>query len=166
MDLRKEMLDEFREELSTTRRVLERVPGDKLTWQPHPKSMPLGQLAMHIAALPSRIVMISDADSFDMANRIERDSIPAGIAEVFAALEQSVRDVERAFAETSEERANASWRLMRGEREILKRPRYTVWRAFLLNHWYHHRGQLSVYLRLLGVAVPSIYGASADERPF
>lgn len=162
MDPRQEMLDEFREELSTTRRV----PEDKLAWQPHPKSMPLGQLAMHIAALPSRIAKISSGDSFDIATRSDKNPIPNGVAEVFAALEQSERDVERTFAETSEERANASWRLMHGKREILSRPRFKVWRAFLLNHLYHHRGQLTVYLRLLDVPIPSIYGASADERPF
>lgn len=104
MDPRQEMLGEFREELSTTRRILERVPEHKLGWQPHPKSMPLGQLAMHIAALLSRIVKMSDVDSFDLTAKIDRDPIPTGIVELLAAFEQSERDVERTFAETSEER--------------------------------------------------------------
>lgn len=166
MDLRQEMLAEFRDELSITRRVLERVPEDKLAWQPHPKSMPLGQLVMHIATLPGRIAKMSSDDSFDLATRINPIPIPRETAEVIAAFEQSERDVESTFAETSEERANATWRLMHGEREILSQPRFKVWRAFLLNHWYHHRGQLTVYLRLLDVPIPSIYGPSADDRPF
>jgi uncharacterized damage-inducible protein DinB len=166
MDLRQEMLSEFREESSTTRRVLDRVPEDKLAWQPHPKSMPLGKLAMHLALLPGGIVKMSRAESYDIATRNREVPNPKGIAEVFAAFEQSVRDVESTFAETSEEGATAFWQLMRGEHEIFSRPRFKVWRAFLLNHWYHHRGQLTVYLRMLDVQVPSVYGPSADERPF
>ena len=166
MDPRQQMLDEFREELSTTRRVLERIPEDKLAWQPHPKSMPLGQLAMHIATLPSGFAQISSGDSFDLATRSDANPNPKDVAEVFAAFERSVRDVETTFAETSEERANEFWHLMYREREILSRPRLKVWRSFLLNHWYHHRGQLTVYLRLLDVPIPPVYGPSADERPF
>jgi uncharacterized damage-inducible protein DinB len=166
MDLRQEMLSEFREELSTTRRVLDRVPEDKLAWQPHPKSMRLGQLAMHLATLPAIIAKMSRADSYDLATRIGEVPIPKDKSEVFTAFEQSVRDVESTFTETSEEDANAVWRLMRGEHEILSRSRFKVWRTFLLNHWYHHRGQLTVYLRMLDVQVPSVYGPSADERPF
>ena len=126
MDLRQEMLDEFREELSTTKRLLERVPQDKLAWQPHPKSMALGQLAMHLATLPGNMVKISQGDSFDLATRNLGVSLPKETAEVLTALEQSARDVESAFTETSEERANALWRLMHGEREILSRPRFKI----------------------------------------
>jgi uncharacterized damage-inducible protein DinB len=166
MDLRQEMLSEFREESSTTRRVLDRVPEDKLAWQPHPKSMTLGQLAMHLATLPGGIAKMSRADSFDIATRSGEVPIPKVIAEVFAAFEQSVRDVESTFTDTSEEDATAFWQLMRGEHEIFSRPRFKVWRTLLLNHWYHHRGQLTVYLRLLDVQVPSVYGPSADEQRF
>lgn len=166
MDLRQEMLSEFREELSTTRRVLGRVPEDKLEWQPHPKSMPLCQLAMHLATLPSGIAEMSRAESYDIATRSRGVPIPEDTSEVFTAFEQSVRDVESTFIETCEEDANAHWRLMRGEHEILSWPRFKVWRTFLLNHWYHHREQLTVYLRMLDVQVPSVYGPSADERPF
>jgi uncharacterized damage-inducible protein DinB len=166
MDIQREMLDEFRRELSTTRRILERVPEDKLAWQPHPKSMALGQLAMHLATLPGSTVKITREDSFDLATRIREVHIPKGTAEVFAVLEQSARDVHAALTETSEARAEALWRLMRGEQEIISRSRHKIWRAFLFNHWYHHRGQLTVYLRLLDIPVPSVYGSSADERSF
>ncbi len=166
MDLRQEMLSEFREELSTTRRLLDRVPEDKLAWQPHPKSMRLGQLAMHLALLPGGIAKMSRADTFDLATRMGEVPLPKDTSEVFTAFEQSLRDVENTFTETSEEDANAVWRLMRGEHEILSRSRFKVWRTFLLNHWYHHRGQLTVYLRMLDVPVPFVYDPSADERPF
>ena len=166
MDIRQEMLDEFRDELSTTRRILERVPEDQLAWQPHPKSMALGQLAMHLAILPGSTAKITREDSFDLATRNREVPIPKRTAEVLAVFEQSARDVEAALTETSEDRAHALWRLMRGEQEILSRARYKIWRAFLFNHWYHHRGQLTVYLRLLDIPVPSVYGSSADERSF
>lgn len=166
MDMRQEMLDEFRGELSTTRRLLERVPEDKLAWQPHPRSMALGQLAMHLATLPGGMAKLSQSDSFDLSKRTREFALPKDAAELLAAFEQSARDVESVFTETSEERANAFWRLIDGEREILTRPRFKIWRAFLLNHWYHHRGQLTVYLRLLDIPIPPVYGPSADEQPF
>ena len=166
MDIRQMMLEEFREELSTTKRLLERVPEDKLAWQPHSKSMTLGQLAMHLATLTGGMAKISCVDSYDLATRSREGAFPKSISEVLAAFEQSKLEVECAFKETTEERVNALWRLMNGEQEVLSRPRFKIWRSFLLNHWYHHRGQLTVYLRLLDIPVPFIYGPSADERPF
>ncbi len=165
MDIRQEMLEEFREELATTKRLLERVPEEKLAWQPHPKSLTLGQLAMHLATLPGSMAKICHGDSFDLSTRSREFPLPKETADVFAAFEQSARDVESTLAETSEERANSLWRLMYGEREILSRPRFRIWRAFLLNHWYHHRGQLTVYLRLLDIPIPPVYGPTADEHP-
>ena len=166
MDIRQEMLDEFREELSTTQRILERIPEDKLAWQPQPTSMVLGQLAMHLASLPGNVVKITRDYSFDLAARNREVSLPKEMAEVLAVFEQSAHDVETAFMETSEDHAKGLWRIMRGEREVLARSRYKIWRAFLLNHRYHHRGQLTVYLRLLDLPSPSVYGASADGQPF
>jgi uncharacterized damage-inducible protein DinB len=92
--------------------------------------------------------------------------MPNSMNEVHAALEQTVRDVEQTFNEATEETAQADWRLMYGDKELSSRPRVSVWRSLMLNHWYHHRGQLAVYLRLLDVPVPSIYGPSADQNPF
>lgn len=135
-------------------------------WQPHSKSMPLGQLAMHLATLPGGIAKMSRADSFDLASRNAGAPIPKDIAEVLEALERSVSEVESTFTEISEEGASTPWRLLRGERELFSWPRFKLWRRMLFNHWYHHRGQLTVYLRLLDVSVPSIYGPSADESPF
>ena len=94
------------------------------------------------------------------------ESPRVGVPEVYAALEQSIRHVEQTFKETSEETAQAQWHLMMADKELMSLPRTSAWRSLMLNHWYHHRGQLSVYLRILDVPVPSIYGPSADESPF
>jgi uncharacterized damage-inducible protein DinB len=166
MGIRDEMLMEFQEELSVTRKILDRVPADKLAWRPHEKSMSLGQLAMHIATVPAGIVRITSTDSFDVLKGNFVPPLPKSTAEIHAALEQSARSVEDALRETSDESARAPWHLMRGDHELQTRPRCVIWRSLMLNHWYHHRGQLTVYLRLLGIAVPSIYGPSADESPF
>jgi uncharacterized damage-inducible protein DinB len=166
MSICDEILMEFQEELSVTKRILDRVPGDKLAWKPHEKSMSLGQLAMHIATVPAGIGHITSTDSFDVLRAKPAPPPPKNTDEIHAALEQSVRTVENALRETSDASARAPWHLMRGDQEIQTRPRFKIWRSLMLNHWYHHRGQLSVYLRLLDIPVPSIYGPTADESPF
>jgi len=160
------MLMEFNQEAATTKRVLDRVPADKLGWKPHERSMTLGQLAMHVALVPGAIVRITKPDVFDATQGNFTPPSPANCEEIHAALEQSVRSVEQTLKETSASTAEADWHLMAGPQELSCVPRATVWRTLMLNHWYHHRGQLSVYLRMLDVPVPSIYGPSADENPF
>jgi uncharacterized damage-inducible protein DinB len=159
------MLREFHEEAGTTKRVLGRVPADKLGWKPHERSMSLGQLALHIATVPGGIARITKPDAFDVSQSNFDPPMPKSMEEIHSALEESVRTVERTLKETTEDAAEANWHLMSGETELAKMPRVTVWRSLMLNHWYHHRGQLAVYLRLLDVPVPSIYGPSADESP-
>jgi uncharacterized damage-inducible protein DinB len=160
------MLSEFREGAATTKRILERVPGDKLTWKPHPKSMTLGQLAIHIAAVPGAITRITQSDAFDASQANFVPPQPKDSNEIHAAFEQSCREVEDYLKGMTDQKAQAHWRLMLKEKEVFSRPRISVLRSVMLNHWYHHRGQLSVYLRLLDVPVPAIYGRSADENPF
>lgn len=160
------MLEEFREEAAITKRSLERVPADKLGWKPHPKSMALGQLAWHVATIPGGIARIAQQDSFDVLSGSFVPPQPKSLEEVLTAYEQSVRDGEKFLAGLTEEQARGNWRLMRGDRQIFQQPRANVLRTIMFNHWYHHRGQLSVYLRLLDVPVPVIYGRSADEDPF
>ncbi|HKS76635.1 MAG TPA: DinB family protein [Terriglobales bacterium] len=160
------MLSEFREEATTTRRVLERVPKDKLAWKPHAKSMSLGQLANHIAMVPGRLAHITQGQSFDVTQGNFVPPQPKDMHEIWAAFEQSVKDVEAHLQKMSEEESKEKWRLMHGDKQIFERPRVEVMRSIMLNHWYHHRGQMSVYLRLLDVPVPIIYGRSADESPF
>jgi len=160
------MLEEFKQEAAITQRVLDRVPDERLGWKPHERSMSLGQLALHIATVPAGIVRITAADSFDVSTNSFAVPVPQDMAEVKAAFERTVQTVEETLAGTSAERAEGEWRLMAGDHELACTPRIGVWRSLMLNHWYHHRGQMAVYLRLLDVPVPSIYGPSADERPF
>ena len=160
------MLSEFREEVSTTKRALQRVPADKLGWKPHPKSMSIGQLAMHIAMIPGRLSQLALLDGFDVTQGSFIPPQPKNVEEVLATYEQSVLDAEKCLQGMTEQQAHADWRLTRKDTEIFTRPRCEVLRTILLNHWYHHRGQLSVYLRLLDVPVPVTYGPSADENPF
>ena len=160
------MLTEFRQEVATTKRVLERVPEQQLSWKPHAKSMTLGQLASHIANVPGSVARILQQDSFDVNQGNFVPLQPKSKQEVLAAFEQSVRDAEQCLQSMTDDRARANWRLLRGERELLSLPRAGFARSIMMNHWYHHRGQLSVYLRLLDVPLPVICGSSANENPF
>ncbi len=160
------MLNEFREETAITRRVLDRVPADKLSWRPHPKSMSLGQLALHVASIPGALSKIAQLEEFDAAKASFDPPAPGSMKEIHAALDQSVRSAEECLCGMSEEAAQGNWRLTFAGKEVFTKPRAGVLRSIMLNHWYHHRGQLSVYLRLLEVPVPVIYGRSADENPF
>ena len=160
------MMSEFREETATTRRVLERVPGDKLSWRPHGKSMALGQLAIHIANVPASVARIAQLDEFDVATANFEPPMPSSREEILSTFEQSVRTAEDFLNGLTEQKAKGDWHLVAKGNQIFSKPRISIVRSIMLNHWYHHRGQLSVYLRLLDVPVPVIYGRSADESPF
>jgi len=157
---------EFREEAGITKRVLDRVPGDNLTWKPHEKSMSLGQLALHVATVPGSLARILQGDSFDAAQASFVPAQPMNREEIFVAYDQSLRDAEQFLSDLTPQRASAMWHLRKGDEELFAKPRIEVVRTIMLNHWYHHSGQLSVYLRLLEIPVPVIYGRSADEDPF
>jgi uncharacterized damage-inducible protein DinB len=160
------MLQEFHRESSITRRVLDRVPADKLTWAPHPKSMTIGQLANHIAIVPAGISRIAQNDVHEIDPSSFAVPQPKDKNEILDAFEASVKTAEQFIEGLTESTATATWRVKAGGQEVLAIPRIEFVRNIMLNHWYHHRGQLSVYLRLLEVPVPSIYGPSADENPF
>lgn len=160
------VLKEFREEAATTKRVLDRVPAHQLSWKPHQKSMSLGQLAIHVAVIPGNISKLVQLEEFDASKANFVPTPPNNLDEVHAAFQQSVQTAEDFLQGMSEQSALAPWRLMANGKQIVSRPRIEVIRSVMLNHWYHHRGQLSVYLRLLEVPVPVIYGRSADENPF
>ena len=158
------LIQELEQEAKTTRRVLERVPEDRLTWKPHEKSMSLGQLALHVATTPGAVAEISRKSPFSMGQFTQ--AAAASAAELIPALEESVakaRDVLRGMNDAD---LAKTWTAVDGSREVMSIPVGALLRSIMLNHWYHHRGQLSVYLRQLGVPVPSIYGPSADENPF
>jgi uncharacterized damage-inducible protein DinB len=160
------MLSELREEAAITKRILGRVPADKLSWRPHARSMSLGQLALHLANIPGGLTKLTQLDEFDASQANFNPQDPKDLGEIHAALEQSVRTAEECLGSMTENFASAPWRLMLQDKELFSKPRIGVLRTIMLNHWYHHRGQLAVYLRLLDVPVPVIYGRSADENPF
>jgi uncharacterized damage-inducible protein DinB len=160
------ILEEFRAEAATTKRVLERVPAEQLTWKPHVKSMSLDQLAWHVATTPGGVSRLAQQSSFDVAQGNFVPPQPSSKAEILQAFEQSCRDAEAFLQGLTDRQAVESWRLLNKGAEVFVKPRISVIRTIMLHHWYHHRGQLSVYLRLLDVAVPIIYGRSADESPF
>jgi uncharacterized damage-inducible protein DinB len=160
------LVDELTMEAATTKRVLERVPDAHLAWKPHPKSMSLGQLALHVATLPSLVAQFLSSDALDFDSVPKAPPTVGSQAELLEAFAASTEQARLFLADLNDERALATWRLVAGERELLAAPRAAMLRSLLFNHWYHHRGQLVVYLRLLDVPVPSVYGPTADENPF
>jgi uncharacterized damage-inducible protein DinB len=165
MRLTDSLIMELDREASTTRKLLERVPDDKLEWRPHAKSSPIGKLAMHIAMLPGLFGGRLHDDGFDVGSAGPRPD-PASAAEIVATFDEGVATAKQALATLDEEKAKGPWTLSYQGKTMIALPRLAIARTLLLNHSIHHRGQLSVYLRLLDVAVPSIYGPSADENPF
>jgi uncharacterized damage-inducible protein DinB len=159
------LLAELEQESLTTRRVLERVPQAHLSWKPHPKSMSLGQLALHIATVPGNVAELAAMETVPEPPAFGLPEA-ATAAELVPALTASVQKARYHLGSFDDAAMGATWRLMAGGREILAMPRAALARAVMLNHWYHHRGQLLVYLRLLDLPVPSVYGPSADENPF
>jgi len=160
------MLNELRQEAATTRRVLERVPADKLSWKPHQKSMSLGQLALHVASIPSQVAGLAQLEEFDASEANFDPPEAKSVEEILSALDVSLGTAEDYVASLDDKTAAADWRLTSRGKEVFTMPRVGLLRTIMLNHWYHHRGQLSVYLRLLDLPVPAIYGRSADENPF
>lgn len=159
------MLQELEQEAQTTRRVLERVPDDRLSWRPHEKARTLGELAYHVATVPGNVAALVAAESPVQAPQFT-DPTPQRAAELVPALEESIAKAKKSLGGMDDASLQATWRMLQGERELLALPRVAMLRSVMLNHWYHHRGQLSVYLRELDVPIPSIYGPSADENPF
>jgi uncharacterized damage-inducible protein DinB len=159
-----EFLAEFEIQAPITRRFLERIPEEKLTWKPHPKSMSAGQLAHHIAFVPggvTRFVGTNPANAPDFASFPEA----ASVQEVLKIFDESIATVRELLPSIDDAEMHETWRLIAGGREVLAQPRMQFLRDVMFSHWYQHRGQLSVYLRLLNVAVPASWGPSADEPP-
>jgi uncharacterized damage-inducible protein DinB len=170
MDISAEFLPEFDLEMAAARRTLERIPEDKLAWKPHEKSMPLGRLAGHIAELPGMGVIVMKEDALDFAKRPEgelgrKPTMAESQKHVLELFDKHVAALRSAIAAASDERWAGKWTLSMGETKFYDGTRRGAMRPMVMNHVIHHRAQLGVYLRLNGVAVPSVYGPSADERP-
>jgi uncharacterized damage-inducible protein DinB len=157
-------LKEFLTQAAITRRFLERLPEDKLTWKPHEKSMTAGQLALHIAKVPGGIIQFVAENPRQTLGKFEFPQ-PASRDEILKAFDESVATVRSQLPKYDDTAMNETWRLMAGNKEIVSLPRREFIRDIMLSHWYQHRGQFSVYLRLLNVAVPASWGPSGDEPP-
>ncbi|GAB3734599.1 hypothetical protein GCM10027594_16140 [Hymenobacter agri] len=155
---------ELKQELALTRRLLERVPTDKFDWQPHPKSMKLGTLASHMANLVGFLQISLQGPETDMAT-VQFPPSPTETDEVLRRFDINAENIHKALADVDDATFRDMWTMRRGEQVFMKMPRTAVARVLVLNHLIHHRGQMSVYLRLLDIPVPAIYGGSADEAP-
>ncbi|MBB5340846.1 DinB family protein [Tunturiibacter gelidoferens] len=160
--LAQSLLAEFEDQVPVTRRFLERLPDNKLTWKPHSRSMTAGQLAYHLAFVPGGVVRGAQKDQIPPPEF--QFPQPASVQEVLDAFDQSVATVREVLPGFDDAAMNATWRIVAGDQEIAAMPRVAFLRNIMLNHWYQHRGQFCVYLRLLDVPVPSSWGPSADER--
>ncbi len=164
MDVRAMLLTEFDREMAATRPLLERVPMERAEFTPHPRSTRLGQLATHVARLPLFTEMMLQGDGFDFATVDRSQWGPVATrAELLGLFDDKVRAARAALEQASEEALAGTWTMRAGEQVFLSDPRWLVHRRLMMNHLVHHRAQLGVYLRLLEVPIPGIYGPSADE---
>jgi uncharacterized damage-inducible protein DinB len=164
MSMAQSLLTEFETQAPITRKFLERLPEDKLTWKPHNKSMSAGQLAYHLAFVPGgvvRFVQDNPAKAPEFASFPE----PASREEILKVFLESIATVRSLLPKFDDPAMNETWRMIAGGREVLAQPRAEFLRDVMFSHWYQHRGQFSVYLRMLDVAVPASWGPSADEAP-
>lgn len=160
MNLNEPLIAELRIEAGATRKMLERVPQDSLAWQPHEKSRTLGELAAHIANLPGLFIATLNRDEFD---RHDYQAVTDSVPDILETFERNISSAFEVLKTLSDERLLTPWRYKYGEQVIFEMPRLVVIRTTALNHLIHHRGQLSVYLRLLNVPLSSVYGPTADE---
>lgn len=159
-----ELLEELAQEARTTRRVLERVPGHHLEWRPHTRSVSLGQLALHLANLPGAIAELATRSVFDVKTPVALPSATS-LDEILSAHDQSVAKATQTLREMDDASLALPWKMVDDNQEVMTMPRSALLRSIMLNHCYHHRGQLTVYLRQVGALVPAVYGPSADENP-
>ena len=155
---------EIDQEAEITERLLTIIPEDKLSWRPHPKARSLGQLALHIAQLQGLVAELAQPDSSEAPT--PPDTEATSLSQITEAFAESLKKAKDIIGSTANDRAIADFAITVNGEVIMKVPRIDFWRSILLNHYYHHRGQLSAYLRELDIALPSIYGPSADTKPF
>jgi uncharacterized damage-inducible protein DinB len=160
------LLPEFDHEMTRTRTVLERVPDDRFDWKPHARSFSLGALATHVARLPTWATETLLRSQIDLDPTQGPAAALPSRRDLLDAFDKNVADARAALAGKTDAELKATWSLTRGGRTLFTLPKDAVLRSFVLNHLVHHRGQLTVYLRLLDIPVPSIYGPSADEPAF
>lgn len=160
------LIAEMQQEATATRRVLERAPAEKFNWRPHAKSMSLGELAYHIATVPRGVTNLLKQDVVDIATIMVPQRSPGSTAALLDDFDQAQREAAATLRSMSDQQALGNWTLARNGQAIMTLPRVAAVRMIVMNHIYHHRGQMTMYLRLLDVPVPSIYGPTADDNPF
>ena len=165
MTISEALLPEYDHEMATTRRLLDRVPEAQFAWRPHDKSMTIGQLAGHLAGIPYWCTATLDASDLDLDTIPRQPPTPASRAAILAEFDATVAKARAGLAAATDPQLLAPWTLKKGGQELFTMPRISAIRTFVMNHSSHHRGQLSVYLRLNDVPVPPIYGPTADEQP-
>ena len=163
MSIAHAMLGEFEHESNITRKFLERVPQDKLGWKPHEKSHTAGALALHIANVPGNVVRSARLDESPLPDFAAMFKQPATVQEILASHEKSIETVREILPTLDDARLMTNWSGMRDGKAVMTMPKVMFLRSIMLNHWIQHRGQLGVYLRLMGAKVPSSYGPSGDE---
>jgi uncharacterized damage-inducible protein DinB len=163
MSIAQAMLGEFEHESKITRKFLERVPQEKLGWKPHEKSHTAGELALHIANVPGNVVRSALVDESPLPDFAALFKQPGAVEEILNSHEKSTETVREILPTLDDARLMTNWSGMRDGKPIMTMPRVMFLRSIMLNHWIHHRGQLGVYLRLMGAKVPSSYGPSGDE---
>ncbi len=159
------LLLDYDAEIAGTRRTLERIPEKEPNWKPHEKSMAIGRLALHTARLPQFCTRILTTPELNFANENFPDLTFQSTAHLLSELESSAAEARSHLAAASDDELRKNWKLSFGDRVIVEGPRMALYRTMFLNHLVHHRAQLGVYLRLLNIPVPGLYGPSADE-PF
>jgi uncharacterized damage-inducible protein DinB len=157
------LLAEFVIQAPITRRFLERLPDDKLTWKPHDKSLTAGQLAYHLASVPGGICRFAQNNPAQAPNF--NFPQPASREEVLKTFDESIATVREILPTYDDDAMHETWHLVAGDKELMAQPRGLFIRDVMLSHWYQHRGQFSVYLRLLNIPVPASWGPSADKPP-
>jgi uncharacterized damage-inducible protein DinB len=163
MTIKELLLTEFDHEVGTTRRLLDRVPDDRLAWTPHERSMTLGRLAAHLSNLPYWAASILNDASYDLATAPPNGEAKGGRADILKHFDEGAAAAREMIVRMGDAELTAPWGLKRAGQQLFSLPRIAAFRSFIVSHMIHHRGQLSVYLRLNEVPVPAIYGPSADE---
>lgn len=164
MSLNKSLIAELQHEAASTRKLLLSVPTELFSWQPHDKSMTMERLAKHVADLQGWALLILAADETDMAARVNPITAATTTEEFVAIMDENVEQSIVALENATDEELNKKWLMRRGEMIIRELPKFAGIRFMMMNHLIHHRGQLSVYLRLNDIHVPGLYGPSADDR--
>lgn len=163
MSLNQKLIAEFKQEAASTRKMLERVPAEHLGWKPHEKSMTLGRLAGHVAELSAWTAMTINTNELNFATSEYKSPVVNTTEDLLKIHDAATANAVAALESATDEKLAETWTLKNGDHIILEQPKAVVLRGMCYNHTYHHRGQLSVFLRMLDVPVPGMYGPSADD---